>query len=157
MKTRNLLFVVVLWLVAGMIGAASAIAGPERARHDRFEDTTRDTRQEIFGHFSHQHGPSAGHLPPTQQNVALVGKAKLTEIADRISDVAVLGDHAYLGQWAAGLPSPRCRGGVHVTDISNPSDPEKIGFLQATRTPTPPRACRPSTSTPRTSAGTCWW
>jgi hypothetical protein len=131
MKTRNLLFLVVLCLVASMVGAASAIAKPERARHDRFEDTTRDTQEEIFGHFSHQHGPSAGHLPPTQEDVAVVGKAKLTEIADRISDVAVLGDYAYLGQWAAGLPSPRCRGGVHVTDISNPSDPEKIGFLRS--------------------------
>jgi len=131
MKTRHLVLALFLCLAAGVVGAASAAAKPERARHDRFKDTTRDTQQEIFGHFSHQHGPSAGHLPPTQENVAVVGKAKLTTKADRISDVAVLGDYAYLGQWAAGLPSPRCRGGVHVTDISNPSDPEKIGFLRS--------------------------
>jgi hypothetical protein len=131
MKTRHLVLALFLCLAAGVVGAASAAATPERARHDRFKDTTRDTQQEIFGHFSHQHGPSAGHLPPTQENVAVVGKAKLTTKADRISDVAVLGDYAYLGQWAAGLPSPQCRGGVHVTDISNPSDPEKIGFLRS--------------------------
>jgi hypothetical protein len=131
MKTRHLALALFLCLAAGLVGAASAAAKPERARHDRFKDTTRDTQQEIFGHFSHQHGPSAGHLPPTQENVAVVGKAKLTTKADRISDVAVLGDYAYLGQWAAGLPSPQCRGGVHVTDISNPSDPEKIGFLRS--------------------------
>jgi hypothetical protein len=131
MKTRHLVLALFLFLAAGVVGTASAAATPERTRHDRFKDTTRDTQQEIFGHFSHQHGPSAGHLPPTQENVAVVGKAKLTTKADRISDVAVLGDHAYLGQWAAGLPSPQCRGGVHVTDISNPSDPEKIGFLRS--------------------------
>jgi hypothetical protein len=78
-----------------------------------------------------QHGPTTGHLPPTQENVELVGKQKLTTTADRISDVAVLGDYAYLGQWAAGLPSPKCRGGAHVVDISNPSDPEKVGFLRS--------------------------
>jgi hypothetical protein len=131
MKTRHLVSLVVLVFAAGMAGPASAGAGPERAKHDRFLDTTRDTDEEVYGHYSHQHGPSSGHLPPTQENVAVLGKTKLTTKADRISDVAVLGDYAYLGQWAAGLPSPQCRGGAHVVDISNPSDPEKVGFLRS--------------------------
>jgi hypothetical protein len=131
MKRRHLVFLVILGLLSSMGGPASAGARPERAKHDRFLDTTRDTDEEIYGHYSHQHGPSAGHLPPTQENVAVIGKAKLTTKADRISDVAVLGDYAYLGQWAAGLPSPQCRGGAHVVDISNPSDPEKVGFLRS--------------------------
>jgi hypothetical protein len=131
MKRRHLVFLVILGLLSSMGGPASAGARSERAKHDRFLDTTRDTDEEIYGHYSHQHGPSAGHLPPTQENVAVTGKAKLTTKADRISDVAVLGDYAYLGQWAAGLPSPQCRGGAHVVDISNPSDPEKVGFLRS--------------------------
>jgi hypothetical protein len=132
MKKRQLVLLAVLALVVGVVGSADAARRkPERARHDRFVDTTRDTDEEIFGHFSHQHGPSSGHLPPTQENVAVTGKTKLTTKADRISDVAVLGDYAYLGQWAAGLPSPQCRGGAHVVDISNPSDPEKVGFLRS--------------------------
>jgi hypothetical protein len=129
MKRRHLVFLVVFGLVASMAGSALAQIRPERDKHDRFRDTTRDTKQEIYGHYSHQHGPTSGHLPPTQENVAVTGKTKLTQRADRISDVAVLGDYAYLGQWSAGLPSPQCRGGVHVVDISNPSDPEKVGFL----------------------------
>ena len=76
-----------------------------------------------------QHGPSTGHLPPTQQNVAVVGKRKVTNTADRISDVGVLGDYAYLGQWFAGLTTANCRGGVHVVDISDPSSPQKVNFL----------------------------
>ena len=131
MKTRHLVSLVVLVIVAGMAGPASAGTGPERAKHDRFADTTRDTDEEVYGHYSHQHGPSSGHLPPTQEDVAVLGKTKLTTKADRISDVAVRGDYAYLGQWAAGLPSPQCRGGAHVVDISNPSDPEKVGFLRS--------------------------
>jgi hypothetical protein len=129
MKTRELVSLAVVALLAGMAGPASADVAPERAKHDRFADATRDSDEEIYGHYSHQHGPSSGHLPPTQENVAVVGKTKLVQREDRISDVAVLGDYAYLGQWAAGLPSPQCRGGVHTVDISNPSDPEKVGFL----------------------------
>jgi hypothetical protein len=133
MKRRHLVFLVILGLVASAAGPGSAGAPPERAKHDRFLDTTRDSDAEIYGHYSHQHGPSAGHLPPTQENVAVVGKAKLTERADKISDVGVLGDFAYLGEWAGGLVTPACRGGVHVVDISNPADPEKVGFLPSHR------------------------
>jgi len=116
-----------------MVGPVGALAsGPERQRHDRFMDGTRDTDEEIYGHYDgHQHGGMTGHLPPVQSNVALVAKEKLVSKADRISDVAVLGDFAYLGVWAAGLPSPLCRGGVWVVDISDPSDPEKVRFLRS--------------------------
>jgi hypothetical protein len=78
-----------------------------------------------------QHGPSSGHLPPTQSNVALIGKQKLTTKADRVSDLAVLGDYAYVGEWFGGRPSPQCRGGASVVDISDPSNPEKVGFLRS--------------------------
>jgi hypothetical protein len=131
MKRHLLFMVVVVLAVAAAVPAAGA--PPERAKHDRFLDTTRDTDEEVYGHYSHQHGPSAGHLPPTQENVAVTGTAKLTERADKISDVAVLGDYAYLGEWAGGLTTPACRGGVHVVDISNPADPEKVGFLPSHR------------------------
>jgi hypothetical protein len=131
MSRRDLacLAVAVVTTVACM--PAVAVARPERAKHDRFKDTTRDTNAEVYGHYSHQHGPTAGHLPPTQHNVAVVGKQKTVEREDRIADVAVLGDYAYLGVWAAGLPSPQCRGGVQALDISDPSDPEKVGYLRS--------------------------
>jgi LVIVD repeat len=45
----------------------------------------------------------------------------------------VLGDYAYVGEWTGGLATPACRGGVHVVDISNPADPEKVGFLPSHR------------------------
>ncbi|MGH2528944.1 MAG: PA domain-containing protein [Actinomycetota bacterium] len=131
MKGRHLVFLAALSLVVGMAGPSSAGSNPERARHDRSADTTRDTDEEIFGHYSHQHGPSSGHLPSTKSNVEVLGTAKLTTKADRISDVAVLGDYAYLGVWTAGLPSPQCRGGAYVVDISNPQDPEKVGYLRS--------------------------
>jgi hypothetical protein len=102
MKSRHIAFLAVLGLFMAMTGPAAA-----------------------------QHGPLTGHIPPTEQNVSVIGKTKLTERADRISDVGVLGNYAYLGQWLGGLPSPQCRGGAHVVDISNPLDPEKVGFLRS--------------------------
>lgn len=66
----------------------------------------------------------------------MVGTQRLTNRADKISDVGVLGDFAYLGEWAGGLVTPTCRGGVHVVDISNPADPEKVAFLPSHAKPT---------------------
>jgi hypothetical protein len=144
MKKRQLVLLSVLALVVGVVGTADAARRkPERAKHDRFVDTTRDSDEEIYGHYSHQHGPSSGHLPPTQEDVAVVGKTKLTTTADRISDVAVLGDFAYLGQWAAGLPSPKCRAcphpsaGAALTWSTSPTHriPKRWASFGATRTP----------------------
>jgi hypothetical protein len=82
-----------------------------------------------YGDEAAQHGGTTGHLPPKQENVEVVGKRRVTNTADRISDVGVLGDYAYLGQWFAGLTTANCRGGVHVVDISDPSSPQKVNFL----------------------------
>ncbi|MGH2577374.1 MAG: LVIVD repeat-containing protein, partial [Actinomycetota bacterium] len=110
---------------------ASASAGADRSPFGgggRVADSDDD--EEVYGH---QHGGPGGHLPPVQENVDVVGKQRLTNRADKISDVGVLGDFAYLGEWAGGLVSPACRGGVHVVDISNPPDPQKVAFLPSHR------------------------
>jgi hypothetical protein len=79
-----------------------------------------------------QHGPSAGHLPGSSSNVALLGKLKLTSFDGDISDVSATQApngkwYAYLGDWGA-----QCNtGGVHVVDISNPASPVKVKFLNA--------------------------
>ena len=84
-------------------------------------------------HHDHQHGSVTGHLPGSSSNVDLVGKLKLVNFEGDISDVSALQSasnekwYAYLGDWGA-----KCQtGGVHVVDISNPSKPVKIGFLNA--------------------------
>ena len=76
-----------------------------------------------------QSGATSALLPATQMNVDVIGKLRLTTKADQISSVAVLGDYAYVGNASGGLPTPACRGGVHVVDITDPSSPQKIGFL----------------------------
>jgi hypothetical protein len=78
---------------------------------------------------THQHGPMTGHLPPVQQNVELLGQLKLTSFADDVSDVSALGNYAYVGDW--GLGGQCSTGGVNVVDISDPTNPEKVKFLNA--------------------------
>src|SRR5919106_687998 len=77
----------------------------------------------------HQHGPMTGHLPPVQENVELVGKLKLTNFADDVSDVSALGNFAYVGDW--GLGGQCSTGGVNIVDISDPNNPGKGKFLNA--------------------------
>jgi hypothetical protein len=85
-------------------------------------------------YYSHhaQHGPSDGHLPESSENVDLVGKLKLTSQEGDISDVSALqtGDgrwFAYLGNWGAHCNT----GGVHVVDVTDPSNPVRSGFLNS--------------------------
>jgi hypothetical protein len=49
MKRRNLLFLAVAALAVTVTGPGFAGAPAERATHDRFVDTTRDTDAEIYG------------------------------------------------------------------------------------------------------------
>ncbi|MGH3370908.1 MAG: hypothetical protein ACRDPR_13010, partial [Nocardioidaceae bacterium] len=79
-----------------------------------------------------QHGPTTGHLPASSENVDVLGTLRLTSFEGDISDVSALDSKgnrwfAYVGDWGADCPT----GGVHVVDITNPSSPVKVGFLES--------------------------
>lgn len=81
-----------------------------------------------------QHGLSTGHLPASRHDVDLVGKLRLVgpPFDGDISDVSALRAsdgrwYAYLGNWGA-----KCEtGGVHIVDITDPTKPQRVGFLNA--------------------------
>jgi hypothetical protein len=79
------------------------------------------------------HGGPGGHLPPSRENVTKVGELQLIPGQNDISDVTALqrqgtGDwFAYVGNWGAHCPS----GGVHVVNITNPTRPRQIKFLDS--------------------------
>src|SRR5918999_481951 len=79
------------------------------------------------------HGPPQGHLPPTQQNLELVGRLEPTGAfgdvePGQLADVAVHKGWAYLNSW----DDPECqRGGTYVIDIRNPAAPREAGFIPA--------------------------
>jgi hypothetical protein len=83
------------------------------------------------GHLD-QHGPTSGHLPPSSENVDLLGKLRLTSHEGDISDVSALQApngrwYAYVGDWAAHCET----GGVRVADITNPSSPRRTAFIES--------------------------
>ena len=75
-----------------------------------------------------QHSGSDGHLDPVQENVTLVGKAEVTNPSGdgndgRVADVFAHGDYAYL----TAFREPTCeQAGVHVMDISDPTEPSEV-------------------------------
>ena len=79
---------------------------------------------------AHQHGDSKGHLPASQSdNIDLVSKLKLKNVEpEKIADVGVLGDYAYLASWGVAT----CKyNGVHVVNISDVNNPDEVAFIQA--------------------------
>jgi hypothetical protein len=82
-----------------------------------------------------QHGPLPGHLPPTRQELEVVGQLELTRqfgdiVEGQIADLSVYKGFAYLNSW----DEPSCtRGGTYVADIRNPGQPAEIEFIPARR------------------------
>jgi hypothetical protein len=111
------------WLVIGAIALTIPFAGGALASIP--PDPAEDEGME-------QHGGTGGHLPASSDNVQLVGKLRLATQPGGISDVAALGNFAYVNTWA-----PECREfggggtGVHVVDISNPAAPVEVAFLES--------------------------
>jgi hypothetical protein len=127
-RKRFALFSAALALFTVVSTAGIGYTHGEFAKQRAGADRNINSKKEVYQH-GHQHGGAGGHLPATNKDVALIGKQKVTNTPDRVSDVAVLGDFAYLGKWAAGLTTPACRGGIWAMDISNPSNPEIANFL----------------------------
>jgi hypothetical protein len=145
---RSSVALVVLFLIAFAGLASSATAHHKRAKDTASFFTKLSSAGPLDRQISHglrvgpddgggkshldQHGPTTGHLPGSSENVDVVGKVRLTHFEGDISDVSALeaGDgrwYAYVGDWGANCPT----GGVNVVDMSRPSQPEKIGFLES--------------------------
>jgi hypothetical protein len=107
-------------VVALSSGAATAHPGHEPGYDGSAADDARD---------AHQHGDTAGHLPPTSSNVELVSKLGLKNVVpEKIADVGVHKGYAYLAAWGV----VTCKyNGVHVVDIRNPRAPKEVAFVPA--------------------------
>ena len=113
-------------------------AVPERDRGDVASflrsDPQSPAEQALSGRSSfsgqRQHDGTDAHLPPTRENVDLVGKLEPNLrfnniVAGQIADVGVYKSTAYLASRGENCT----RGGTFVADISNPSNPREVGFI----------------------------
>lgn len=90
-------------------------------------DESADTP--VDGHHG-QHSANDGHLPGSSENVELVGQLDIAgAAADRVADVAAHGNYAYL---TVRDPEGCSDAGVSIMDISDPTEPVEVGFIDAT-------------------------
>ncbi len=79
---------------------------------------------------AHQHGDTAGHLPAEDSgNIDVLSKLKLKNVEpEKVADVGVLGNYAYLAAWGV----VTCKyNGVHVVDIADLENPKEVAFIGA--------------------------
>jgi len=138
MRTRVRLFIRLtgLSLLSLSLLLAPLAFGDALARHvigDDIPDTPLEAEELHDGitdgeDAGQQHGTPGGHLAASSLNVELVGQVTVSDAAPGlISDVGVLGNTAYLGQFSAGCGDGG--GGVYIIDVSNISSPQEIGFI----------------------------
>ena len=110
-----------LALVTAVSGTAFAHPEPESDGGLPHSDGPRD---------AHQHGETSGHLPASATgNIDVVSKLRLKNVVpEKIADVGVHEDHAYLAAWGV----VTCKyNGVHVVDISDVDKPKEVAFIGA--------------------------
>jgi hypothetical protein len=110
---------VLLALTVSAAGVALGHPEPESDGGLHVSDGPRD---------AHQHGDTTGHLPASNtDNVDLVSKLKLKNVVpEKIADVGVLGNYAYLASWGV----VTCKyNGVHVVNIADLNNPKEVAFI----------------------------
>jgi hypothetical protein len=88
-----------------------------------------DAAADSHGHNHSRHGGLEGHLPYVMDDgLELIGEMRINQDKEgRVSDVGVLGHHAYVGAFS----EPNCqKGGVYVFDLSNPARPKQVNFIR---------------------------
>ena len=108
---------------AGLVLAAPGLAlgHPEHGPDGGFtaEDGARDAKQ---------HAGEGGHLPDSKSgNIDLLSKLRLKNaVPEKVADVGVLGNYAYLAAWGV----VTCKyNGVHVVNISDLEKPREVAFI----------------------------
>ena len=80
-------------------------------------------------------GPLTGHLPPSNANVDLISKLKVSNVVPGwVTDVATYRDTAFLGAWniqCQGTGNPNIPGGFWSVDIKDPANPRELGFTSS--------------------------
>lgn len=115
-----------LTAAAGLVLTGSGVASAHPG-HDVTADGA--LRADAKARNAHQHGDTDGHLPGSSENVTLVSKLKLKNVVpEKIADVGVLGDYAYLAAWGV----VTCKyNGVHVVNIADVNNPKEVAFIGA--------------------------
>jgi hypothetical protein len=129
MRSKSLVALLIVAFAATVLQGV-AIAGPDSKGRNRLSTKAVDSPLEVDEVQDHQHGGDEGHLPGSSENVELVGQADIEGAApDRVADVSAFGNYAYL---TVRDPEGCSDAGVAIFDISDPTSPTQVGFIEAT-------------------------
>ena len=93
-------------------------------------DEIPNSPAEIHSMKGMQHGEPVGHLHGSSENVTLLGQVDIDGVApDRVADVTAYGNYAYL---SVRDPEGCYDAGFAVIDISDPTNPTQVGFIDWT-------------------------
>jgi len=135
---RRILVGLAAVVTLSLVGGGAAAGADQQAQQARsadpnfrvIGDEVADSAVEIHGMHGMQHGQPGGHLPGSSENVTLLGQVDIDGAApDRVADVTAYGNYAYL---SVRDPEGCTDAGFAVIDISDPSDPEQVGFIDST-------------------------
>lgn len=113
--------------IAAAVALAVAATGGVAAAHPETE-SDGGVHHQNDPRDAHQHGDTGGHLPSSDSgNIDVVSTLKLKNVVpEKIADVAVLGDYAYLAAWGV----VTCKyNGVHVVNIADVDKPREVAFI----------------------------
>ena len=125
-----------LCALAAFLGALAFASSASAHRDGGLLQTNDDPKNPTA--FFGPHGSPVGKLPPTKENVTLVGQVTVHDaIPGLVADVGVLGEYAYLGSFRkpdctgpSGQPND---GGVYIVNIDDPADPVEVGFIRTNK------------------------
>jgi hypothetical protein len=122
-KAGSAFVLLVIFVVTATLSAGAATAGPEGGSDPV---PTPVGGNEPIG----RHGEPGGHLPGSSRNVELLGRVDIAGAAPgRVADVSAFRNHAYL---TVRDPAGCSDSGVAIIDISDPTEPVQVGFVDAT-------------------------
>lgn len=122
-------------LKSGLVQAkvAQVQAQSQAAANPNFRiigDEVADSPIEIHSMHGMQHGSQSDHLPGSSDNVTLLGQVDIDDAAPGdVADVTAYGNYAYL---SVRDPEGCTDAGFAVIDISDPTEPEQVGFIDST-------------------------
>lgn len=126
-----------------LLGLLIPAAGSAGAQQQQQPSETRSDRsgQDAAGPLTNsrelqgsdaQHGQAGEHLPASRENMRLINRVKLTDIAGGIADVNYRAGHAYLSKWATTCTNAGGTGaGIEVVDVRKPRQARRVAFIKA--------------------------
>jgi hypothetical protein len=113
--------------VLAALGLVTSVVGVASAQGRVAKEKSRSDLALLTGAALAQVPDADEDLPKSKKNMKLVGRVKLTNLEDGITDVAYWKGYAYVGRWTPHCPN---NAGTKIVSLKNPKKPKKVAFAR---------------------------